>query len=315
MIAKKETILITGAHGFVGRSVVHKLLEDGYQNLVTPTRDQIDLTSQQEVKNLFTNSNPSAVIHLAGKVGGINANRNSLGEFFYDNITMGTFVLEHARRSNVKKLVGLAAGCGYPSNTVAPFKEEDFWNGLPDDNSYGYSMAKKNLIIQSWAYREQFRFDSTILIPANIYGPHDHFSLENSHVVPGLIRKFVFATLNNEPSVEVWGSGLASREFIYVNDVTEAICRAINVPDIIGPLNLGTGVETTIQELVLVIANIVKYHGTVVWNNRYPDGQKRRFYDMTKFKEAYNYIPPTSLQSGLEKTISWFKENINNFRE
>jgi GDP-L-fucose synthase len=216
--------------------------------------------------------------------------------------------MEQSRIGGVEKFVGLAAGCGYPKYLPVPYTEEDFWKDLPDENSIGYSMAKKNLIIQSWTYREQFNFNSTILLPANLYGPHDNFNLETSHVVPALIRKFIEAKENKQSSVVVWGSGKASREFLYVEDTVKAIIDAISLNES-GPFNLGTGKETSIKELVEVIAKELDFNCDIVWDSSKPDGQPRRFYDMTKFKNTFGYVPNTDLGEGIKKTIEWYGKN------
>lgn len=309
-----KTILITGANGFVGKALVRVLKEMGADNLLTPSSKDLDLTKQSEVKTYFEIHKPQIVFHLAGKVGGVAINKAKPAEFFYDNITMGIFVTHAAYENGAEKVVSLAAGCGYPKNLPVPFTEEGFWLGLPDENSYGYSLAKKNLIIQSWAYREQYEFDSTILLPANLYGPEDNFNLEASHVVPALIRKFIEAKDNNLSEVEVWGTGKATREFLYVDDAVKAIIDSVDCKES-GPFNLGTGVETTVKELVETISNLVGYEGNIVWNSDRPDGQPRRFYDMSKFKEAYGYVPSTTLSDGLKITIEWFKQNKNNIRK
>jgi GDP-L-fucose synthase len=221
---------------------------------------------------------------------------------------MGTLIMEQSRIGGVEKFVGLAAGCGYPKYLPVPYTEEDFWKDLPDENSIGYSMAKKNLIIQSWTYREQFNFNSTILLPANLYGPHDNFNLETSHVVPALIRKFIEAKENKQSSVVVWGSGKASREFLYVEDTVKAIIDAISLNES-GPFNLGTGKETSIKELVEVIAKELDFNCDIIWDSSKPDGQPRRFYDMTKFKNTFGYVPNTDLGEGIKKTIEWYGKN------
>jgi GDP-L-fucose synthase len=226
---------------------------------------------------------------------------------------MSILVTHYSYLNGVEKLVSLAAGCGYPKSIPVPFTEEDFWNGFPDENSYGYSLAKKNLIIQSWSYREQYGFNSTVLLPANLYGPYDNFNLENSHVVPALIRKFIDAKLNNLDSVEVWGTGIATREFLYVDDTVNAIIDAIDCNES-GPFNLGTGKETSIKELVETISSLVGYEGKIQWNSSKPDGQPRRFYDMTKFEKAFGYVPNTKLIEGLKKTIEWYQNNLKNVR-
>ena len=298
-----KTILITGAHGFVGKNLVDFLADTGAR-LLTPSKQELNLIDQKSTWEYFKNRNIDVVIHLAGLVGGIWANKNALGDFFYQNAMMGINALHYSYKFGVKKFVGLAAGCGYP-DTKIPYSEENFWDGLPDMNSYGYSMAKKNLIIQSWAYRDQYGFDSTILLPANLYGPHDNFDLESSHVVPALIRKFI----ESEDSVSVWGSGKASREFIYVEDVCRAISDCCEKENLRGPYNLGTGKETTVRELVDNISRITRFDGKIEWDTLKPDGQVRRYYDMSKFEKDIGYVPSTSLKEGLKKTVEWYRVN------
>ena len=220
---------------------------------------------------------------------------------------MGTLVMHYAHLYGAEKVVALAAGCGYPKHLPVPYTEEDFWKDLPDENSIGYSMAKKNLIIQSWTYREEYGFNSVVLLPANLYGPHDNFNLETSHVVPALIRKFIEAKRDGKDEVVVWGTGVASREFLYSEDTAQAILDMAEQVNETGPFNLGTGKETTIKELVATIKKLTGFEGTIVWDTSKPDGQPRRFYDMTKFENALGYVPSTTLEEGLKKTIEWYK--------
>ena len=303
---ENKRILITGGHGFVGKNLVKFLSGNGLQ-ILTPNKQELDLVDQRSTSRYFDENEVDIVIHLAGLVGGIWANKNALGDFFYQNAMMGINALHYSYKSGVKKFVGLAAGCGYP-DTKIPYSEENFWDGLPDMNSYGYSMAKKNLIIQSWAYRDQYGFDSTILLPANLYGPHDNFDLESSHVVPALIRKFI----ESDDEVLVWGSGKASREFIYVEDVCEAICKCCEIQNLKGPYNLGTGKETAVSELVETIREIIDFKGEIKWDNSKPDGQLRRYYDMSNFGKDIGYLPSTMIKEGLTKTINWYKNGLNN---
>jgi GDP-L-fucose synthase len=307
MELKGKKILVTGGKGFVGSNLIKELEKQGL-TYYSPSKSEYDLRKEEDVKKLFNTYQPNIVIHLAGKVGGIGANKAKPGDFFYDNIMIGTLILEYARQSGTEKVVALAAGCGYPKFLPVPYSEEDFWKDLPDENSIGYSMAKKNLIIQSWTYRDQFGFDSTILLPANLYGPHDNFNLETSHVVPALIRKFIEARNNNSESVEVWGSGKATREFLYVEDAVKAIVDAINCKES-GPFNLGTGKETSVKELVETISELVGFKGNIIWDSTKPDGQPKRFYNMDKFKASFGYVPDTKLKDGLTKTIEWYESN------
>ena len=300
-------ILLTGAHGFVGHAVKAELNQRGYEDLLTPTRDELDITSFSETDTFLGDTKPEVIIHLAGLVGGIKANRDRPADFFYQNMSMGVNVYENALRHKVAKTVVVAAGCGYPAYLAAPFKESEFFDGFPDINSYGYSMAKKMLVVQAMAYQEQYDLDSTVLLPANIYGPHDNFDLESSHVVPALIRKFVEADDNQDSVVKLWGDGSASREFMYVDDLAKAIVDCIELKVGIGPFNAGTGVETTIRELADTLNGLMTFPKNLVWDTAMPNGQQRRFYDMSKFKSAFGYCPSTSLKEGLEKTIEWYR--------
>jgi GDP-L-fucose synthase len=302
-----KKILVTGGRGFVGSNLIKELKK---RNLTfySPTKEEYDLRKEEDVKKLFGTYQPNIVLHVAGKVGGIGANKAKPGDFFYDNIMMGTLVTHYSYLYKVDKLVSLAAGCGYPKYLPVPYTEEDFWKDLPDENSIGYSMAKKNLIIQSWTYRDQFNFNSTVLLPANLYGPQDNFNLETSHVVPALIRKFIEAKKNNLDEVVVWGDGSASREFLYVDDTVNAIIDAIHINES-GPFNLGTGQETSIKELVETISTLIEFEGKIIWDDSKPNGQPRRFYNMSKFREAFGYVPNTSLVEGLKKTIEWYESN------
>jgi GDP-L-fucose synthase len=303
---ENKKVLVTGAHGFVGTNLINELIKRGINNVLTPNKKECDLTIEEEVKKYFNENKPNIVIHLAGRVGGIGINKAKPAEFFYENIMMDTLVTHYSFINGVEKLVSLAAGCGYPKLLETPYKEEDFWMGFPDENSYGYSLAKKNLIIQSWAYRDQYGFNSSVLLPANLYGKYDNFNLDTSHVVPALIRKILEAKENNEKIVTVWGTGMASREFLYVRDTVKAILDVAEKYNDRDFLNLGTGVETTIKELVEIIAELTNYDGKIVWDSSKSDGQPRRFYDMSRFEKAIGYVPNTSVKEGIKKTIDWY---------
>ena len=306
---KDKKTLVTGGHGFVGHAVLEELDKLGCTQVIAPKKQECDLTIESNVKELFSSTNPEIVIHLAGKVGGIGANKSAKGEFFYKNIMMGTLLFEHSRLNGVEKLVALAAGCGYPKHLQNALKENDFWDGLPDENSIGYSMAKKMLIIQSWTYREQYGFNSSVLLPANLYGPHDNYDLETCHVIPALVRKFVEAVENNEKEVVIWGSGLPSREFLYVDDTAKAILEVAKNFNESGPLNLGTGIETSIKDLATTIKILTGFDGQITWDKSKPDGQIRKYYDMNLFKKKLGYIPNTTLKDGLKKTLQWYGQN------
>lgn len=304
----KKTVLITGAHGFVGTNLVNYIRKSKLGcKLLTPTRVELNLTNEEAVRKYFSMYKPQIVLHLAGRVGGIGINKEIPAQFFYDNLMMGTLVMHHAQLNGCQKLVALAAGCGYPKFAHVPYKEEDFWKDLPDENSIGYSMAKKNLIIQSWTYRQQYGFNSVVLLPANLYGPYDNFNLETSHVVPALIRKFTEAKKLNKGIVDAWGTGSATREFLYVKDTVKAIVDMAELVNESGPFNLGTGVETSVKELIEIIAKNVEYKGEIAWDVSKPDGQPKRFYDMTRFKNALGYVPSTSLSQGISETVEWYE--------
>lgn len=305
----EKKLLITGSHGFVGRNTLKLLSEFETDSILAPDSKELDLLNFEALTDYLTDHRPQAVIHLAGMVGGIGVNRDRPGDFFYQNALMGINIYEAAYRCGIDKLVSLAAGCGYPKACHAPFSENDFWSGLPDMNSYGYSMAKKNLVIQGWAYKEQFDFNSTVLLPANLYGPFDNFNPYTSHVVPALVRKFVEAKDHSRSHVTLWGTGKASREFLHARDLAIAALLSLNIREV-GPFNVGTGSETSILELAALLRQITGFAGDILWDRSYPDGQERRFYDMTKFLQTFNWLPSTSLSDGLHETVDYFKLSV-----
>ena len=301
-------ILVTGGNGFVGRNLVKALLIEHY-DYWAPTHEQLDLCDLWDVEHAVHGWEPTHIIHLAGMVGGIQANKDFPGQFFYNNAIPSINLLHAAKDLPGVKVISLAAGCGYPKTAPIPLKEENFFDGLPQEESLAYSMAKKNLVLQGWAYKEEYGLDSTVLLPANLYGPYDNFDLESSHVVPALVRKFVEAKTKGDSEVHLWGTGNASREFIYVNDVVTAIINSLDKDLGVGPYNLGTGVETTIKHLAIYINTIVGFAGKRIWDPEKPEGSDRRYYDMSKFTEAFGYTPDTDLIDGLRETINWYKEN------
>lgn len=309
---KDKDVLVTGSRGFVGTNMIEMFPDCRW--LLYPKREELDLTDYKAVDSYMEKHKPDIVIHLAGRVGGILDNKTYPADFYFQNTMMSTIIMDASYRHGVEKFVGLAAGCGYPDlekyDIDIPLREDQFFDGFPDMNSYGYSMAKKNMIVQSMAYKEQYGFNSVVLLPANLYGPHDNFDLESSHVVPALIRKFVDATSRGSDIAEVWGDGKASREFIYVLDVCEAILDVAEKYNETGPLNLGTGVETTIDSLVDTIIRVTGFRGKVERNFSKPTGQARRVYDMSKFKQAVGFVPNTSIEEGIEETISWYVDDL-----
>jgi GDP-L-fucose synthase len=307
MDIKNKKILVTGAHGFVGKNLILELKNRGYNNLLTPNREECNFTNELEVSNYFKNNKPNIVFHLAGKNGGIGINKEKIAEFYYENTMINTLVINYSSINNVEKIISFGAGCAYPKFAKIPLVEEDYWNGFPNENLYGYSMAKRNLVIQSMAYKQQHNLNSTVLLPANLYGPYDNFN-NNSSVIPALIEKFINAKYDNKKFVEIWGSGVATREFLYVKDAVDAIINSISCKEI-GPINLGNGVEVSIKQLVETISEIVEYKGEIIWDKSKADGQLRRVYDMSKFRQFFGYIPKTKLYEGLKLTIDWYIKN------
>lgn len=308
-------ILITGANGFLGKQVVKKFTKEGYQNLITPTKDECDLTDIHQVQHLFTYSQPDIVIHLAAKVGGIGANKNNPATFINDNLLMGAYIIDASLKANVQKLTMVGTCCSYPANTPVPFKEEDLWNGYPEFTNAPYGIAKKTLLVQCQAYKKQHGLNAIYLIPANLYGPGDNFDLDTSHVIPAIIRKCTTAKAENQFRVELWGTGGVSREFLYVEDAAEAIFLATDKYENADPINIGTGREIKIKDLARYIGHLTEFKGFFSYNAGYPDGQIRRVLDTTKAREVLGFTAKTTLLDGLTKTINWYydyEKSINN---
>jgi GDP-L-fucose synthase len=299
-------VAVTGGSGFIGTSVVAQLRERGCDPFVPRSRDY-DLRSDADVRRFFDDAQPEIVLHLAATSGGIGANGARPGAFLYDNLVMGARLIEEARVSGVRKLVCIGTICSYPKVTPVPFRENDLWNGYPDEVSAPYGIAKKTLLVQLQAYRKQYGFRGVFLMPVNVYGPRDNFDPQSSNVVAALVRKFVEAERGAAPAVTCWGSGRATREFLYVADCAEGILLAAerwNEPD---PINLGSGVEVSIRELARRIAALTGFRGRVLWDESQPDGQLRRCLDVTRAAERFGFSARTSLDIGLARTIDWFR--------
>ena len=299
-------VVVTGGHGFLGSFVVDKLRAAGAKEVVVPRSDKHDLRIQTEALRLYTDTRPDIVIHLAAVVGGIGANRQNPGRFFYDNGIMGLNVIEAARITGIEKFVCAGTICSYPKFTPVPFREEDFWNGYPEETNAPYGLAKKMLLVQLQAYREQYGFNGIYLTPVNLYGPRDNFDLESSHVIPALIRKCIEAKQADASEIVAWGTGKATREFLYVDDAAEAIVLAAekySKPDLV---NLGSGEEISVRDLLEMIRTMVGAKGAVRWDHSKPDGQPRRSLDTSRAAQEFGWCATTSLAEGLKETIEWF---------
>jgi GDP-L-fucose synthase len=310
---KNKKILVTGGNGFLGHHVVDALKSKGAgKNITIISSKKYDLTSEENVKKVFIDHSPEIVFHLAGLVGGILPNKERPAEYFYKNLTMGTFMLHHSWANKVEKFIAAGAGCGYPEKAPIPLKESSFWDGFPQKESAPYSLAKRLLSVQSEAYNRQYGFTSIICIPGNIYGSWDNFNLKDAHVIPALVRKFVEAKLTNAPQVEVWGSGKPTRDFVYAGDVALGMIRASEVYNKNELVNMSTGQESSIITICTLLKELTSYEGEIIWNDTYPDGQLRRCFDMTKAKNDLQFVAPTDIKDGLKLTVDWYRENINN---
>jgi len=299
MDLKEKSIIVTGGAGFLGKNVVNKLKERGCSKIFIPLIEEYDLKNIESIKKFYSLAKPDVVIHLAAVVGGIGANRENPGSFFYDNLMMGVQLMEQARLDNVEKFVAIGTICAYPKFTPVPFKEDDLWNGYPEETNAPYGLAKKMLLVQSQAYRQQYGFNSIFLLPANLYGPGDNFDPRSSHVIPALIKKFYEAKADNSPEVVVWGTGKATREFLYVADCAEAIVLATEKYDKSEAVNIGAGFEISIKELVEKISGIMDYKGRIVWDTDKPDGQPRRCLDTTRAQKEFGFVAKMGFEQGL----------------
>ncbi len=304
---KGKKIMVTGGGGFLGGFLVEKLAQLGVGDVFIPRSSSYDLTRQDVVNALFKEAKPEVVFHLAAKVGGIGANQVNPGLFFYANMAMGLNVIEECRRNGVEKLVFLGTTCAYPKFTAVPFREEELWAGFPEETNAPYGVAKRALGVMLQGYRQQYGLRAICLVPANLYGPRDNFDRETSHVIPALIRRFVEARESGLDQVTLWGTGRASREFLYVEDCAEGVVLAAERYDAPEPVNLGTGEEVTIAELANLIKGVVGYTGTIRWDPSRPDGQPRRRLDVTRARERFGFSAKTSLAVGLQRTVDWYE--------
>ena len=306
---KNKRITVTGGKGFLGSHLLKKLKDYGCRHITIADLPEYNLTNITDIRRMYEETKPQIVIHLAAKVGGIGFNQEKPAELFYDNLIMGTQLLHEAYLRNIEKFVALGTICAYPKFTPVPFKEEDIWNGYPEETNAPYGLAKKMMLVQSQAYRQQYGFNSIFLLPVNLYGPGDNFDPRSSHVIPALIKKCFDAIDNHSDTLEVWGTGAATREFFYVEDAAEAICMATNAYNKSEPINIGAGFEISIKELTELIAKLTGFQGKITWDKYKPDGQPRRMLDTTKALKEFMFTAKTNLTTGLIKTIDWYKEN------
>jgi GDP-L-fucose synthase len=305
-----KRVVVTGGAGFLGSFVVKKVLERGAKDIFIPRSRDYDLVEMEAVRRLYRDTKPEITLHLAAKVGGIGANRANPGKFFYDNLMMGVQMMEVARQVGIEKFVAIGNICAYPKFTPIPFKEENLWNGYPEETNAPYGLAKKMLLVQAQAYRQQYGFNAIYLMPVNLYGPRDNFDPLSSHVIPAIIKKCFDAIQNSEDEIVIWGTGKATREFLYVEDCAEGIILAAERYNEPYPVNLGAGFEISIKDLIEIITKLIGYNGKIVWDASKPDGQPRRMLDTSKAEEYFGFRAITPLEEGLKKTIQWYKENF-----
>jgi GDP-L-fucose synthase len=305
----RKSIVITGGGGFVGQHVVAHFRREGCRNLHVPRRAQYDLTSSADVDRLLADARPDVIVHLAAQVGGIGANRKHPGTFLYNNLMMGTQLIEASRKAGIEKFVMIGTICAYPKHTPVPFREEDLWNGYPEETNAPYGLAKKLLIVQLQAYQQEFGFRGNNVLVVNLYGPGDNFDLESSHVIPALIRKCLEAKRRGDKSITVWGTGKPTREFLYVEDAARAIWMATEKLETPDPVNIGSGSEIAIGDLVRLIAERCGFQGEIRFDVNQPDGQPRRCLDITRARQLLGFEPRVSLPEGLDRTIAWYQSS------
>jgi GDP-L-fucose synthase len=308
---RDKRVVVTGGAGFLGGYIVKGLRERGCKNILVPKIEDYDLVNMTDIVRMYDNMRPDIVIHLAAVVGGIGANREHPGEFFYKNLMMGVQLIEQGRIRNIEKFVAIGTICAYPKFVPVPFKEENLWNGYPEETNAPYGLAKKMLLVQSQAYRAEYGFNSIFLLPVNLYGPGDNFDPKSSHVIPALIKKCVDAIESGDDHIDCWGTGTPSREFIYVADAAEGILLATEHYNGVEPVNIGAGFEITIKELVEKIVKIMGFKGEIRWDSSKPDGQPRRRLDVSKAKKYFGFEAKTSFEEGLKATIDWYVSKRN----
>ncbi|MBF0522426.1 MAG: GDP-L-fucose synthase [Candidatus Omnitrophica bacterium] len=304
---KNKKVIVTGGAGFLGQSVVELLKKKGCSHIIVPRSKTCDLRKANAIKKLLKETQPDMILHLAAVVGGIGANRENPGKFFYENLIMGVQLMEQSRIFGVEKFVAIGTICAYPKFTPVPFKEEDLWIGYPEETNAPYGLAKKMLLVQSQAYRQQYGFNSIYLLPVNLYGPRDNFNPNSSHVIPALIKKCFDAKATGDKEIVVWGTGKATREFLYVDDAAEGIILAAEKYNKPEPVNLGAGFEVSIKDLVEMIVKFTGFKGKIVWDATKPDGQPRRCLETSRAKKEFGFVAKIKFEEGLKKTIAWYK--------
>ena len=306
---QSKRITITGGRGFLGKHLIRALETRGCENILVADRPEYDLIRPDDVCRLYDEQRPDIVVHLAAKVGGIGFNQEHPASLFYENIMMGVQLLHEAYLRNIQKFVALGTICAYPKFTPVPFREDDLWNGYPEETNAPYGLAKKMMLVQSQAYRQQYGFNSIFLLPVNLYGPGDNFDPRSSHVIPALIKKCVDAERAGEEEIVVWGTGAATREFFYVEDAAAAIVLATEKYDKSDPVNIGAGFEISIRDLVTLIVELTGFRGRIAWDITKPDGQPRRMLDTTRASREFGFRAQTDFRTGLAKTIAWYRES------